>query len=157
MRPVKTRISPGWSQSTLGVHVVLLILSCDSSFSLFLDVNIENPDKKSIMMYLMCLFKVLPHSDIRPVSESDLPLSPISPLSPESEITASVTSNLVESAKQSGVGITTKFCLILIYLNDPVFRQDRSGQTLQTLIRLSSLIKIYTAIPSAPFGHILLW
>ena len=78
-------------------------MSYDKLSSVFPDVNIENPDKKSIMMYLMCLFKVLPHSNIRPVSESDLPLSPISPLSPESEITASVSSSLVESAKQSGV------------------------------------------------------
>ena len=69
------------------------------------DVNIENPDKKSIMMYLMCLFKVLPHSDIPPVDESDLPLSPMSPLSPEAEITQSVSASFVEASRQSGVSV----------------------------------------------------
>ncbi len=28
------------------------------------DVNMDNPDKKSIMMYVMCYFQVLPHSNI---------------------------------------------------------------------------------------------
>ena len=83
-------------------------LSIDSQCILYFhfilsDVNVENPDKKSIMMYLMCLFKVLPHSDIPPVDESDLPLSPTSPLSPETEITQSVSASFVESSRQSGV------------------------------------------------------
>ncbi|KAL5009782.1 hypothetical protein ScPMuIL_012087 [Solemya velum] len=29
------------------------------------DVNVNNPDKKSIMMYLMCFFQVLPHSSVQ--------------------------------------------------------------------------------------------
>ena len=73
-------------------------------------MNVENPDKKSIMMYLMCLFKVLPHSDIPPVDESDLPLSPTSPLSPETEITQSVSASFVESSRQSGV---SAMCLVI--------------------------------------------
>lgn len=28
------------------------------------DVNVEHPDKKSIMMYIMCYFQVLPHSTV---------------------------------------------------------------------------------------------
>ncbi|XP_061169275.1 dystrophin-like isoform X1 [Saccostrea echinata] len=38
------------------------------------DVNVKTPDKKSIMMYLMCFFQVLPHTDI-PTPEDDLPPS----------------------------------------------------------------------------------
>ena len=34
-------------------------------FALFVvDVNVTTPDKKSVMMYVMCYFQVLPHSDI---------------------------------------------------------------------------------------------
>ena len=40
---------------------------------------------------------------IPPVDESDLPLSPTSPLSPETEITQSVSASFVESSRQSGV------------------------------------------------------
>ena len=29
------------------------------------DVDVPTPDKKSVMMYVMCYFQVLPHSDIR--------------------------------------------------------------------------------------------
>ena len=36
------------------------------------DVNIEHPDKKSIMMYVMCFFQVLPHSNIV-IDEPDTP------------------------------------------------------------------------------------
>lgn len=28
------------------------------------DVDVPTPDKKSVMMYVMCYFQVLPHSDI---------------------------------------------------------------------------------------------
>lgn len=38
------------------------------------DVNVKTPDKKSIMMYLMCFFQVLPHSNI-PTPSDDLPPS----------------------------------------------------------------------------------
>ena len=31
---------------------------------LLADVDVDHPDKKSIMMYVMCFFQVLPHSDI---------------------------------------------------------------------------------------------
>ena len=30
----------------------------------FSDVDTHQPDKKSIMMYIMCFFQVLPHQDI---------------------------------------------------------------------------------------------
>ena len=30
----------------------------------FEDVDVDHPDKKSIMMYVMCLFQVLPHDNI---------------------------------------------------------------------------------------------
>ena len=40
------------------------------------DVNVDNPDKKSVMMYVMCYFQVLPHSNI--VIE-DLDFSPPPP------------------------------------------------------------------------------
>ena len=32
--------------------------------SFIVDVNVATPDKKSVMMYVMCYFQVLPHSDI---------------------------------------------------------------------------------------------
>ncbi|XP_069136952.1 dystrophin-like isoform X1 [Argopecten irradians] len=38
------------------------------------DVDVENPDKKSVMMYLMCFFQVLPHSNITPTEEG--PITP---------------------------------------------------------------------------------
>jgi hypothetical protein len=30
----------------------------------FSDVNTSNPDKKSIMMYVMCLYQALPHAKV---------------------------------------------------------------------------------------------
>lgn len=33
-------------------------------FLIFLDVNTSNPDKKSIMMYVMCLYQALPHAKV---------------------------------------------------------------------------------------------
>lgn len=38
----------------------MVFVICD----FFSDVNVDNPDKKSVMMYLMCFFQVLPHSNI---------------------------------------------------------------------------------------------
>ncbi|XP_078330229.1 dystrophin-like isoform X4 [Crassostrea virginica] len=40
------------------------------------DVNVKTPDKKSIMMYLMCFFQVLPHSNIPTPSEDLIPSTP---------------------------------------------------------------------------------
>ncbi|XP_063403799.1 dystrophin-like isoform X1 [Mytilus trossulus] len=37
------------------------------------DVNVDNPDKKSVMMYLMCFFQVLPHSNISETCDIELP------------------------------------------------------------------------------------
>ncbi|KAH3739249.1 hypothetical protein DPMN_045899 [Dreissena polymorpha] len=55
------------------------------------------------MMYLMCLFKVLPHSDIPLDQDLDLPLSPATPLSPgTSSLTGSGRVGIQES-KTSGV------------------------------------------------------
>ena len=31
---------------------------------MFVDVDVDHPDKKSIMMYVMCFFQALPHGDI---------------------------------------------------------------------------------------------
>ncbi len=42
-----------WSNFDYLIHLFLLS-----------DVNMDNPDKKSIMMYVMCYFQVLPHSNI---------------------------------------------------------------------------------------------
>ena len=53
-------------------------------FFLFSDVNVTAPDKKSVMMYLMCLFKVLPHSDIPTDHNLDIAVSPTTPISPTS-------------------------------------------------------------------------
>ena len=39
------------------------------------DVNVDNPDKKSIMMYVMCYFQVLPHDSIT-LDEADIASSP---------------------------------------------------------------------------------
>ena len=44
------------------------------------DVNVATPDKKSVMMYVMCYFQVLPHSNI--VIE-DLDLSPTTKSPPQ--------------------------------------------------------------------------
>ncbi|XP_059471691.1 dystrophin, isoforms A/C/F/G/H isoform X3 [Neocloeon triangulifer] len=50
------------------------------------DVNTAVPDKKSIMMYVMCLFQSLPHSEMQAANlEQDL-LSPSSPLTPRAEV-----------------------------------------------------------------------
>ncbi|XP_065334491.1 dystrophin, isoforms A/C/F/G/H-like isoform X2 [Cloeon dipterum] len=50
------------------------------------DVNTAVPDKKSLMMYVMCLFQSLPHSETQASSlEQDL-LSPSSPLTPRAEV-----------------------------------------------------------------------
>ncbi|XP_052240299.1 dystrophin-like isoform X2 [Dreissena polymorpha] len=55
------------------------------------------------MMYLMCLFKVLPHSDIPLDQDLDLPLSPATPLSPgTSSLTGSGRVGIQES-KTSGM------------------------------------------------------
>lgn len=48
------------------------------------DVNVDTPDKKSVLMYLMCLFKVLPHTDIPTDADGELSLSPTTPKSPSS-------------------------------------------------------------------------
>jgi len=50
-------------------------------------VNTAVPDKKSIMMYVMCLFQSLPHSETQAASlEQDL-LSPVPPpLHPNAEV-----------------------------------------------------------------------
>ncbi|XP_052810329.1 dystrophin-like isoform X2 [Mya arenaria] len=48
------------------------------------DVTVETPDKKSIIMYLTCLFKVLPHTDIPTDPDRDISLSPTTPISPGS-------------------------------------------------------------------------
>ncbi len=42
------------------------------------DVNVATPDKKSVMMYVMCYFQVLPHADIVMEGEGD-PLLSTSP------------------------------------------------------------------------------
>ncbi|XP_053396069.1 dystrophin-like isoform X7 [Mercenaria mercenaria] len=65
------------------------------------DVNVDTPDKKSVMMYLMCLFKVLPHSDIPLDQNVDLPISPVTPITPES-MSASANVGIQES-KTSGM------------------------------------------------------
>lgn len=44
------------------------------------DVNTPNPDKKSIMMYLMCLFQSLPHSSEDVAELESLPSEPTTPL-----------------------------------------------------------------------------
>lgn len=69
------------------------------------DVNVDTPDKKSVMMYLMCLFKVLPHSDIPVDHELDISLSPTTPISPTSvSLVGSVNVGIQES-KTSGVSV----------------------------------------------------
>ncbi|KAJ8315395.1 hypothetical protein KUTeg_007545 [Tegillarca granosa] len=45
-------------------------------------VDIDNPDKKSIMMYLMCFFQTLPHTDIN--TSLDIELPPTTPTSADS-------------------------------------------------------------------------
>ena len=52
------------------------------------DVNTESPDKKSVMMYVMCLFQALPRSDIS-VENFNVPSSHES--SPAPQVTYFVT------------------------------------------------------------------
>ncbi|KAF4520358.1 hypothetical protein B566_EDAN009881, partial [Ephemera danica] len=55
------------------------------------DVNTSVPDKKSIMMYVMCLFQSLPHTELQAASlEQDL-MSPMSPPTPSSHHDTSAT------------------------------------------------------------------
>lgn len=60
------------------------------------DVNVDHPDKKSIMMYVMCFFQVLPHSNIILDSDPETP----------SETVSQVSSPLLSSAPPDG-----KVCL----------------------------------------------
>ena len=39
----------------------------------FQDVNVDHPDKKSVMMYVMCFFQVLPHDNITLEDATDAP------------------------------------------------------------------------------------
>ena len=63
---------------TLGLEIFLI--ACMLTHNMFpnsiLDVNVKTPDKKSIMMYLMCFFQVLPHSNIPTPSEDLIPSTP---------------------------------------------------------------------------------
>ncbi|KAL3882693.1 hypothetical protein ACJMK2_029006, partial [Sinanodonta woodiana] len=62
------------------------------------DVAVDNPDKKSVMMYLMCLFKALPHSDI-PLENNDIPFSPQSP----EESIGAVSTRFLESTRTTKI------------------------------------------------------
>ncbi|KAK3089530.1 hypothetical protein FSP39_004327 [Pinctada imbricata] len=57
------------------------------------DVDIDNPDKKSIMMYLMCFFQVLPHTNIVQTEKKD-------PVSPRTKA-ANIKNNNVHGVKES--------------------------------------------------------
>uniref|UniRef100_A0ABM0MHJ1 Utrophin-like n=1 Tax=Saccoglossus kowalevskii TaxID=10224 RepID=A0ABM0MHJ1_SACKO len=86
------------------------------------DVNCDQPDKKSIMMYLMCYFQVLPHQHVKKekvssqlqIASTDISQEPLSvtkqPLSVTKQTTVSrktvVTSTV---AKQQGVADLTRY------------------------------------------------
>lgn len=42
----------------------MLLTLCYMFCKTFPDVNTSQPDKKSIMMYVMCLFQTFPHSEV---------------------------------------------------------------------------------------------
>ncbi|WAR08800.1 DMD-like protein, partial [Mya arenaria] len=79
------------------------------------DVTVETPDKKSIIMYLTCLFKVLPHTDIPTDPDRDISLSPTTPISPGS---FSKSMNIgIQESKTSGT-------LMAASLSSPSSRQS---------------------------------
>ena len=67
---------------------------------MFADVDIEHPDKKSIMMYVMCYFQVLPHSNIVIDSDPETPTENV----PVSKTFSSIKADTVENAQ---VKVTT--------------------------------------------------
>ena len=52
---------------TCVLYVYMLCITC----TCVLDVDIPTPDKKSVMMYVMCYFQVLPHGDIQVEEEME--------------------------------------------------------------------------------------
>ena len=65
------------------------------------DVNVDNPDKKCIMMYIMCLFQALPHSNSKQQQQIDKKKS----YSPSTTTTTTTTTD-VTSTKSSSSAIT---------------------------------------------------
>lgn len=116
-------------------NILVTFMFVTFSCVIFSDVNVETPDKKSVMMYLMCLFKVLPHSDIPLDQNVDLPLSPVTPVTPES-MSASANVGIQES-KTSGVKVW--YCFIL---NSSKYRISSYCNALKFIKRQKSLTRV---------------
>ena len=63
-------------------------------------MNVDNPDKKSVMMYVMCFFQVLPHSHIVVEELDELP-SPTGTMSSTVNQSFSPNSSLVQTTMES--------------------------------------------------------
>ena len=70
---------------------------------MFQDVDRDQPDKKSIMMYLTTLFDILPHKEI--ILEDSSELSSTSTETVQSSRVIKVTQNAYEVISGGGLGI----------------------------------------------------
>ena len=70
---------------------------------MFQDVDRDQPDKKSIMMYLTTLFDILPHKEI--VLEDSSELSSTSTETVQSSRVIKVTQNTYEVISRGGLGM----------------------------------------------------
>ncbi|XP_077976931.1 dystrophin-like isoform X2 [Glandiceps talaboti] len=71
------------------------------------DVNCEQPDKKSVMMYLMCFFQVLPHQKV-PVEEVPVPEPTASPVQLESPSSPQTLAQPLPTSTQGTETITSQ-------------------------------------------------